>query len=127
MNPEDDPKFDDAEFDDLKLQAFLQQHRPAVPPPAPGLEAKILAEIAPKRRSSQPRSSQPRSVVWLVPPAIAAGLVATLLSYRSLTPTQPTATELANLEAFLETSWRGSINDRPEDALLPPSETISTN
>lgn len=113
MNPPPD--------DDRPLTEFLKQYRALPPPASPDLEDRLMAEI-----ESSPKRSRPAGqVVWLIPPAIAAGLVATLLGYRALTPAQLTATEVTTLESFIEANWRNTVTDTPEDTPLFPPDSPS--
>ena len=114
------PPEDDHPPADRPLTEFLQQHRLPAPPAAPELEDRLMAAID---RAQKPQRSRSRPVVWLIPPAIAAGLVATLLGYHTLAPAQLTASETANLEAFLETNWQSAVTDAPEDPFLPASDS----
>jgi len=98
--------------DDRDLVKFLRQNRAVPPPAAKGLEDTILSalpEMAPARRR----------YLWVVPSAIAATLIATFVSYRAFLPAQPSPTELASLENFMETNWHHTVND--SDQLLPTS------
>jgi hypothetical protein len=100
--------------DDPDLVKFLRQHRPALPPAAENLEDALMSalpEVAPARRT----------LLWMVPSAIAATLVATVLSYRAFLPAQPSPTELASLEDFMETNWHNTVNDSGTQ-FLPTSD-----
>ncbi len=96
--------------DDKNLVNFLRQHHPNVPPPSPELEEEILQNV--KTLHIRPRPERHHFDFWLIPPALAAGLVATVLSYHAFVPTQPHPTELTNLEAFIESNWH-SVSDNP--------------
>jgi hypothetical protein len=50
--------------------------------------------------------------MWLLPTSIAAGLVAISGSQLFLSP-QPTETELAELETFIESTWQGTVAEQP--------------
>jgi hypothetical protein len=105
-------------IDDQRLVTFLHQHRPGAPPPAPDLEERILAAVA-----SEPahvcRSRHRR--LWLVPPAIAAGVLIATAGHRLLTPPTPSPGDIANLEAFLVNNWDSTISDRSTaDAAFEP-------
>lgn len=119
--------------DDQELVAFLQQHRPQAPPPDPALESRLFDAIdalpsqdtvVPFRRS-QPRAR--RSLMWLVPSTIAAGLVASVVGYRVLVPAKPSATDLASLQAFMESNWQGTVNSSSADEELPLFNEGTTN
>ena len=71
------------------------------------------------------RSRPSGQVVWLIPPAIAAGLVAALMGYRALTPTQLTATEITTLESFIEANWHNTVTDNPADNPLFSTDSTS--
>ncbi|AGF51480.1 sll0857 [Synechocystis sp. PCC 6803] len=91
---------------ETKLKHFLQAHRPGVPAPSPALEEQILQRIKQcPRRSLTPSLSWQ----WLGGGVLLFGLVgAGLFGWRS--PMQ-TAEEpnMAELEAFLQETWSGSI------------------
>jgi hypothetical protein len=119
--------------DDHELVAFLKQHRPQAPPANPALESRLMDAIdalprqdnlVPLRRS-QPRSR--RSLVWFVPPTLAASLVATVIGYRILVPAKPSAAELANLQAFIESNWQGTVNSNGADEEAPLFNDGTTN
>ena len=100
--------------DDQDLVDFLRQHRSPTPPPAAGLDRKIMSKIAaPVDRR--------RWNVWLAAPALAASLITAVLSYRAWVPPQPSATEVATLEAFMESNWHNTVYDNSD------TELISTN
>jgi hypothetical protein len=119
--------------DDVQLTRFLQQHQPGVPAAAPGLEDQVMAAIAATpiaQISSQPQSTQSqwvgfltifstvrlhRQFLWVVPSAIAAGLVAMVVNQRTFTPAaQPSPVEVAELQAFIESTWHGSVTEQSE-------------
>ncbi|MBW4695375.1 MAG: hypothetical protein KME27_26805 [Lyngbya sp. HA4199-MV5] len=120
--------------DDQELVAFLKQHRPQAPPPDPALESRLFDAIdalPPQEKLVPFRRSQPRarrsSLVWLVPPTLAAGLVASIISYQAMVPAKPNATELANLQAFVESNWQGTVNSSSTDEELPVFNEGTTN
>lgn len=98
---------------DQKLVDFLRQHHPDVPPVSEDLEARIMAAVEASHPSEAIEKAIEKSSViplrrrslWLMPPAIAAGLLITWGTHHWLTPAPPTATELASLEVFIETIW----------------------
>jgi hypothetical protein len=106
--------------DDEELVRFLRDHSPEPPPPTPDLEDRILAMLA---STSQADSStnlrqlpQRRSRLWLIPSAIAASLLAGVISYRSLAPTsKPSPSEIAALEDFIETTWHTALNSTSDE------------
>ncbi len=118
--------------DDHELVNFLRQHRSPVPPPSPAAEDRLIAAInaLPQsdtvvefRRSRRER----RSTIWLIPPAIAAGLVATLIGYRALVPAKPSNADLASLEAFVESNWQSTVNNTNSDDEAPLFGDVATN
>lgn len=113
--------------DDPQFVNFLRQHHPLVPPASPNLEDEILAAVqtTPLERRVQRRSIQLRHRAWLVPSAIAAGLIAGIVSYRALTPAQPNATEVANLESFIESSWYGTVSDNSDGEWYPTADSTA--
>jgi hypothetical protein len=109
--------------DDRSLVEFLQQHRALPPPEASDLEDRLLAEV--EQHPLRVDRPHPRGqLVWLLPPTIAAGLVATLLGYRAINPAQLTATETTTLESFIEANWQNTVTDSPTDnPLLSPDSS----
>jgi hypothetical protein len=109
--------------DDKPIADFLRQYRPTMPSADFNLEEQIMATIA--TESHPPNRFRPRQsqVMWLMPPAIAASLVAGFLGHRMLTPTVP-ATEVATLEAFLEETWQDTAPQSDEN-WLPRSLPVS--
>jgi hypothetical protein len=81
--------------DDDLLVAFLRRYAPSVPPPSPGLEARILRAIRP----------QPRPVWQWVPPVVAVAGVSLWLGMASAHLWQPSPTQVAELEAWVEANW----------------------
>ncbi len=104
--------------DDPKLTQFLRQNRPQPPSASSSLEDRILTAI---EQPQQPRQSRHRR--WYrsrwIPPAIAAGLIASLVSYRTLVPVRTNPTDVASLEAFVENSWQGSVSDAADEEQFP--------
>ncbi|NMG09130.1 hypothetical protein [Brasilonema sp. UFV-L1] len=96
--------------DDKDLIHFLRQHRTQIPPASPDLEKRILQDV----QASPMQVLRPSSRLWLVPGVIAASLVAAVVGYRALAPTQPSAAEVASLETFIESNWQCIINVSPE-------------
>lgn len=93
---------------DDTLVDFLRQHRPSVPSPALDLEAEIMAAVAQEPNFAPPVQ---RRQLWLVPPAIAAGLLISWAGYSSYTH-QKSLQNLPQLEAFIENNWDGLLEDR---------------
>ena len=119
--------------DDHELVAFLKQHRPQTPPTDAALEARLFdaIEALPQQdelarlRRSQPRVK--RSIVWFVPPTLAAGLLVSVIGYRLLVPSKPSTAELANLQAFLESNWKGTLTNGSTDEETPLFNDVTTN
>jgi hypothetical protein len=107
---------------DQKLVEFLRQNRPDLPPENQDLEAQIMAAVAatPRSESGQNSSVIPfrRRSLWLMPPAIAAGLLIAWGTSRLLTPPPQTATELASLEVFIENTWDEVLDQDSQDWYL---------
>ncbi len=119
--------------DDLKLTEFLKRHQPVVPAANPDLEDQLMSAIA---STPQPRltvvSKAPvqRRILWAVPSAIAAGLVAVVVSHRPFAPvSQPSAAEVAELQNFIESTWDDSIAEQSvsEGDLFPVTENSTLN
>ncbi len=108
---------------DFKLVNFISKHRASVPPSSPDLEDRILQQVAQTTKENVVPFSYPfRGCRWLVPSAIAAGLLAGVISYRNVMIQQPSAAELRNLEAFMENNWHGSVSNHPEEDVLQVTE-----
>ncbi len=90
--------------DDDGLVNFLRQHASAVPPAAPDLEQQVMAAVA-----ASPRLPVKHQKLWLVPTAVAIAVIA-WAGHRLLMPVAPSATELAGIEAFMESSWDGVLS-----------------
>jgi hypothetical protein len=95
--------------DDRKLMQFLKQHQPIPPPAAPGLERQVMAALPVRRQK-----------VWLVIPAIAAGIAMAVWGYRLSQPA-PVA-EAPDLEEFIEASWAETIPDSTQTPPEPSTE-----
>jgi len=106
--------------DDPALKEFLQQHRPPVPPPSPGLEDRLLEAIATAPTTIQP--DRGKVIPWrrrtVVPRAIAASLIAGLIGYHLWLPQTPNPAETENLEAFLEANWQNTVASEPDSELF---------
>ena len=90
--------------DDRQWQEFLRKHHPIPPPGAPSLEEQLMKAV---EKSPQPSISQR---LWAWPPALVAGLVMLLSSYRLLIPV-PESSHSANVEAFLQDNWNEVVGD----------------
>lgn len=103
--------------DDETLVNFLRQHRPEPPTAAPDLEDQIIATIAsdaiPASSKVVPLRSRRRNF-WITGSAIAAGLIATVASYRVLVRPPVSDSELTRLETYLETSWYETVTDNDD-------------
>ncbi len=100
--------------DDQDLVEFLRQHRSPSPPPAVGLENAIVRAISTPRD----RAASRRWNSWIAAPAIAASFITAILSYRALVPPQPSAGEVATLEAFIETNWNNTLSNNSDPELI---------
>jgi hypothetical protein len=111
--------------DDSDLVNFLRQNRPQVPSASLDLEQQILQNIAMLHPTSQPTQiRRRRPVLWLIPSVIAASLVAAVVGYRVLIPTQEAnPAELAKLERFMENNWHGTVGDPPESDIFSVTDT----
>lgn len=119
--------------DDLKLTEFLKQHQPVVPAANLDLEDHLMSAIAstPQPRLAVISTSQvQRRIFWTVPSAIAAGLVAMVVSHRTFAPvSQPSAAEVAELQTFIESTWHDSATEQSdlEADLFPVTEDSTLN
>ncbi len=100
--------------DDQDLVEFLRQHRSPSPLPAVGLEDEIMTSIATPLDRSTPR----RWTGWMAAPALAASLMTAVLGYRALVPPQLSPSEVATLEAFIETNWHNTISNPSDTELI---------
>lgn len=106
--------------DDERLVEFLHQYRPDVPPASPDLEQKIICAVT----TSPQKSHKQRS--WLVPSAVAAGLLIAWTGYRSLMPAN-FSTAQASLDAFLESNWDGILGGSADAQTFPVSNNSTNN
>ena len=97
--------------DDQNLVDFLRQNCPEVPPSSPDLEWRICQQV----KASPIQAHGHFSRLWLVPPVIAAGLLAFIVGYPTFAPNKPSPAEIAKLEAFMESNWQGTVNDSLEN------------
>ena len=86
-----------------RLVDFLRQHASAVPPAAPDLEQQVMAAVA-----ASPHLPA-RHRLWFVPTAVAIAVIA-WAGHRLLVPVAPSPTELAGIEAFMESNWDGVLS-----------------
>ncbi|MEX0270688.1 hypothetical protein AB3R30_16210 [Leptolyngbyaceae cyanobacterium UHCC 1019] len=123
--------------DDLPLTEFLKQYQPRVPAANPDLEDHLMSAIA---SVPQPRLTVistkisttriQRQILWAVPSAIAAGLVATVVSHRTFAPaSQPSSAEVAELQTFIESTWQESSPEQlvSESDPFPVTEDSTLN
>lgn len=102
--------------DDERLVDFLRQHAGEAPTAVPDLEQLIIQSVA----ISPPKLARHRQL-WVVPPAIAAGLLIAWTGYRVLMPTSSfSAAQLASLNAFLENNWDNGVLGSSADAQTFP-------
>jgi len=94
--------------DDRTLTAFLKQHRPVAPAPAPTLEAQLMQTIVTQRQLDQ--VAQMRLWRRVIPAAIAATALLAWAGYRVIVPPPLTSQQVSELESFMETAWTGSVN-----------------
>lgn len=83
--------------DDYEFVDFLKQNQPIPPPAAPDLERRVMSSLSPRRRR-----------LWIVPTAIATGLMTTFVGYRLFQPAELSADAPA-IEEFIESNWSNSI------------------
>jgi hypothetical protein len=89
--------------EDEEWQEFLHKHRP-IPPPAPfDLEDQLMKAV---EKSPQPSINQR---LLPCPPALIAGLLMLLSSYRLLIAAPESSR--ANVETFLQDSWNEVVGD----------------
>jgi hypothetical protein len=97
------------------LVKFLRQNRPEIPPASPDLEAQILGAIS--REQAQARGRKSRRVFWLISSSIAASAALTFWGIKPWINSPMPAGELAQMEAFMEYTWNGLL----EDEMLDPA------
>ncbi len=119
--------------DDRSLTNFLRQHRPAIPPASAELEEHVMALVAATPQAPEATrlraAGEPdfavvrqgaRRWLWVVPSAIAAGLVA-IVGYQAWWAPRAAEAQLAELETFIESTWHGTVAEQPT-ADQTPSE-----
>ncbi len=96
------------------LVDFLRQYRPDIPPPSAQLEERILATLM----SDRPKSGRysPR-ILGLIVTAIAATASLAFWGLKTRLFFPNSATESAQIEAFMEYTWNGLL----QDEMLDPS------
>ncbi|MCY7393409.1 MAG: hypothetical protein LH647_18515 [Leptolyngbyaceae cyanobacterium CAN_BIN12] len=119
--------------DDLKLTEFLKRYQPVVPAANPDLEEQLMSAIASTPQSRLTVVSNTpvqRRILWAVPPAIAAGLLAMVVNHRTFAPvSQPSPAEVAELQTFIESTWQDSSTEQAvtESDLFPVTEDSTLN
>ncbi len=132
--------------EDKDLVDFLRQYRPEVPSPLPDLEERLLQQlqvlpseieinsvVKTNRKTQKINSPYHRLAAflspsfWFIPSVLATGLVASLVSYRVLTPRQPSAAELADLQSIMESDWYYKLNTNPRGELLHSDTQVDIN
>ena len=89
--------------DDRRWQEFLQKHHPIPPPVVAELEENLMQAV-----EKCPQSSRER--LWGWPPAVVAGLVMLLSSYRFLNAV-PESSQSTHVEAFLQDNWNEVVGE----------------
>lgn len=90
--------------EEQQWQAFLRKHQPSPPPAAANLEEQLMKAVA--------KSPQIDQRLWALPPALAAGLLMILSSYRFLIPI-PDLSNTVSIEAFFQDNWNEVMKDAP--------------
>lgn len=96
---------------DDSLVGFLRTHAIAPPPAAPDFEEKLMQSVA---SIPVPQTSRSRNL-WVLPPAIAASLLISLVGYRLFVSPTPKV-DTRTLEAFIEDSWDGSTTETSSES-----------
>ncbi len=103
------------------LVDFLHQYRPEIPPASPQLEERILAAVAGDHARATRRKSH--RLLWLIFPSIAGSFALAFFGMKPWQPSSSSAPELAQIEAFMEYTWNGVLEDKMLDSspnwLLP--------
>ncbi|MCT7970746.1 hypothetical protein [Laspinema olomoucense] len=99
------------------LVHFLRQYRPDIPPASPHLEERILASVADDRPKVKRYSTR---ILWLIVPSLAAGLYLVFWGIKQGRVFPTPATESAQIEAFMEYTWNGIL----QDEMLDPSNDL---
>lgn len=90
--------------EEQQLQEFLRKHPPTPPPAAPDLEEQLMKAVA--------ESPQISVRLWTLPPALVAGLLMILSSYRFLIPI-PEPSKAVSIEAFFQDNWNEVMKETP--------------
>lgn len=113
---------------DRDLIAFIRQHRPEPPPPAPDLEQCLLQRIErPEPPTALFARPQPRSRrVWATTGAIAASVLLAWSGYRALEVSQQFAQDRQlqdeQLATFLFENWQ-EVLERDSSSSLPTASS----
>lgn len=98
--------------DDRELISFLQQYRPLPPPADSTLEKKIHLKI-----SSECRQSQPHSIRWLIPSAMAISFLGIWGVSNVMKPSeyqqfvqQSQVIKTSEIENFMTNTWEETMN-----------------
>lgn len=106
---------------DQHLVNFLKQNSPTIPDSAPNLEQEVMAAIERESWREQARGNVQNSPskipnrLWLIPPALAAGLLVSWSGYHLLTPATSSVAEEEHLEAFLVNNWEVVVGENQGD------------
>jgi hypothetical protein len=90
--------------DDQHWQEFLRKHRPIPPPGEEELEEQLMKAV---EKSPRPFVNQ---ALWTWPPALVAGLLMLLSSYRFFVPV-PQPSNAVSLEAFFQDNWNQVVGN----------------
>ncbi|MEW6491553.1 MAG: hypothetical protein AB1589_03245 [Cyanobacteriota bacterium] len=100
--------------DDQQWQEFLRKHHPTPPPAAADLEEQLMKAVA--------ESPQLDLRLWALPPALVAGLLMILSSYRFLIPI-PEPSNAVSIEAFFQDNWNEVMKETPSS--LPNNNNVA--
>lgn len=111
---------------DHNLIAFIRQHRPEPPPPAPDLEQCLLQRIErPETPIARLASPQPRPRrMWATTGAIAASVLLAWSGYHALEISQRRAQE-EQLATFLFENWQEVIERDASSSVPTKSSELS--
>ncbi|NDJ15696.1 hypothetical protein [Myxacorys almedinensis] len=96
--------------EDQDLVSFLKHHRPMPPPASASLEHQIMRMVQGRDRVVRPMRWWASGALLRLALPIAAGLVGAVAIYQTTRPASFSTTEVASLEAFIETSWLNSVS-----------------
>ncbi|MFB8792182.1 MAG: hypothetical protein U7123_25880 [Potamolinea sp.] len=95
--------------DDQEWLEFLRQNRPTPPPTTDNFEEQLMTAIATSDQQVKTRK------MWLVPSAIAAGLLMAWSGHYFLNISQ-NSPNYASLETFLENNWNEVVGEVPANS-----------